>query len=253
MTLKKDVASELKDITMLPYCTFESRKNAFNHGIDSWDDPKLTINILDIFKSDDIGKQQRIINNIIQANRDNIKVIPNYSYYDSEMYIDIENMDDFIYMIGIKYGENFIQLIANRDEYLSKNDTRIIQEYITLIDRIKPSRIYTWGTHENSMFKKKNIDTSNFFNFCDYLQGFGFAIPGLFNHKLKHMGKLFHKLGYITSSWSDNILDGLEAVEDARRRYELNLPLDDNMEYNKADVIVMYDIIQIFKTEIHIF
>jgi hypothetical protein len=65
MTLKKDVASELKDITMLPYCTFESRKNAFNHGIDSWDDPKLTINILDIFKSDDIGKQQRIINNII--------------------------------------------------------------------------------------------------------------------------------------------------------------------------------------------
>jgi uncharacterized protein YprB with RNaseH-like and TPR domain len=45
----------------------------------------------------------------------------------------------------------------------------------------------------------------------------------------------------------------LEAVEDARRRYELNLPLDDNMEYNKADVIVMYDIIQIFKTEIHTF
>jgi hypothetical protein len=247
MSLKKEIAIELKDITMLPYCTYESRKNAFNHGIYSWCDPKLTIDILNIFKGDDIGRKKKTINNIIQANRDGIKFIPSYSYLDSELYIDIENIDDFIYMIGIYNNNNFIQLIATRDEYFLKNDSRIIQEYINLIEKIKPSRIYTWGTHENSIFKKKGIDTNNIYDFCGYLQNFGFAIPGLFNHKLKDIGKLFNKLGYITSSWSDNILNGLEAVEDAKKRYESNLSLDDNMEYNKSDVIVMYDIIQVFK------
>ena len=39
-------------------------------------------------------------------------------------------------------------------------------------------------------------------------------------------------------------------MKDAKYRYEKNLSLDDNKNYNKMDVIIMYEIIEVFKNKI---
>jgi hypothetical protein len=248
-SLKNDIAEDIKELTLIKYCTQETRKNAFKNNIYSWNDINLNADILRISLS-----KKNIVNNIIFANRDNKYFITNYEYDGIELYLDIENIYNFIYMIGVFWIENnepkFEQYTANRNEYYKKNDKRIINKYIDLINRLKPSRIYIWGKHEINFFKKKEICTDNLFDFFKKIENDAFAIPGIFNHSLKSVGKLFFKNGWITSIWDNNILNGYDAMKDAKYRYEKNLSLDDNKNYNKMDVIIMYEIIEVFKNKI---
>ena len=106
------------------------------------------------------------------------------------------------------------------------------------------------------MFKKKNLqynldlDLAIMFDFCDYLSSNAYAIPGLFNYKLKSIGKLFHKNGFIEHTWNDDIIDGKQAMEQALYYYDNNIPMNDIEYYNYIDVKVMQEIVYYFKNKI---
>lgn len=76
------------------------------------------------------------------------------------------------------------------------------------------------------------------------------AIPGCFDFQLKHVTKSLAKLGNIPSThvWdSDGVQDGLAAMRHAEEAYALGTAatsLQSVRKYNKADVLVLMDIVQ---------
>ena len=231
------------DIRMIKHCGEKTAQKYYEQGIYTWTDPR--------FKAKDpksfTGKQME---HFIQANRDNKHFLVEYTFEGKELFIDIENVNDIIFMIGVWYKDSenpFIQWTAT--ELTFQEEIRIIKEYDNFVKEFNPDRIYIWGEHEKQEFEKRNkkykmsINTEKLFNFCKFLEINGFAIPELFNHSLKSVGKLFYKKGYIESTWENDVVDGLDAMEQARLCYKNNLPLDKIQKYNYIDVKVMQEII----------
>lgn len=237
-----------ENISQIKWCKKKALSNAFAHGIYTWDDPRLSAEIMKINKN-----KIKQVNNFINANRDNEVFDVNYNFNGTELYLDIENTNEYIFMIGIYFNNRFYQWTA--DELSELEELRIINEYNLFIEMFKPDRIYIWSKHEILKFKEKekkyelSINTDNFYDFCEYLDINDYAIPGLFSHTLKAVGKLFYQKGYINTTWENDILDGKDAMDQSIELYKTNGSLVSVEKYNYIDVKVMQEIIEYFKTK----
>ncbi len=226
--IKKDVAYENKEITLLWNCGIKNRKTAWDNGIKKFTDEKLTPELLGISNKNsryDIIDKMLFIN---KQNNLNVILSKNNNYmdwqspYENEFFVDFEtyskekifdeNSNDFfenlalqiIYMIGVIYTnpqtnlKEFKCFISNFNN-CSKTKTFIKNEHKCKID----SYIYCDG--ENDLiqkftkfilgFKKHNDTTEDYFK-KTRLVHWSQAEPIIFNKKIKELGLQNTKIDY---------------------------------------------------------
>lgn len=243
---KFELAVLNSEISLLPLCTFKRRQLFFDKGIFSFNDPNFNLKLANIDKE--------YVESVLLANQSNsfINKIA-LERFDRELFLDIENINDIIYLIGVGYVENSKFIFK---DFLCRSLTvysqqTMINQFNTFIDNFKPERIYIWGNHEKSMFNKCkfkiSLDTTTLFDFCEWLQDEKIGIPGVFDFKLKNIGQCFKKLNLTLFEWK-SLSSGLESIKIAKEAYQNNnkKQLQEIVEYNYYDVIIMYDIIKYF-------
>lgn len=123
---------------------------------------------------------------------------------------------------------------------------------------IKNANIYHWGSIEQTIVSKLYNKYENIHNwenlclidFCKIFQDENILIKGVYNFKLKSIGKALIKYGLINiPNWKDNVVDGLDAMIQAYDIY--NNPNKNHkiithnlINYNHTDVRMIHKIIE---------
>jgi hypothetical protein len=283
-TVKKNIAVQLNEITLLWGCGKKERDIAHKNNIKDWRNCTASL----FYNNDSLNTT--ILNKMIQVNKqkdDNHQVIyPSKIQKQTSMdcitknqlefYVDFETLYNFnnssnmIFMIGCishyrvnkftnRYRTEFKCFVAKN----LKQETKIINEWISYMKKIQQQYgivntlppIYHWSNAEPTIYKnylqKNNYKEFNKLNFCDLLQVFKLEpiiIKGAFSYGLKDISKALYSHGMIKTTWdTKNISDGKVAMFEAWRYYN-GLVHQNTMEeikrYNYIDCKVMQEIIE---------
>lgn len=191
--LKRKLADNIKEITQIRNCSVKHRENAHKHSIYSWNNPKLTPEILGFNKITKNGRksiQYKQVKAILNTNRDTSEqiIFPKIlkgnnmfnwlEKYTNDLYIDFEDtnlsfLDNFnnypyvdsgqiLFMIGIYYTTG----VDNNKKYINfvSNDVSMEGEQIILrkwfefmqnnLDPNQIIRIFHYSHHERTFFNK---------------------------------------------------------------------------------------------------
>jgi len=266
--IKKDIALNLKEITLLWNCGLKHRNHAFDNNIFSYDHPKLNSKVMDITKS-----SAKIIDNIIDVNRNNkIISIPKDNnmlnwrkVIKKELYVDFEtyNYDNknILYMIGIgEYTDKWNFKCLYIGDGKCNNEYMLLNEFINYIKSFRNYRLIHWSNAEPSIINKKikeyNI-TFNDFKWFDLLKVFKYknspiVIKDAFNFSLKEITKALNKNKLLNLEWCD-LDDGLTSLLIARDIYTGKLNFNENMkqiiDYNEIDCKAMFELLQLIRNK----
>jgi len=273
--IKKELAEQINELTLLFNVGYQQRINAFNNNIYSYKDKKCNSNILGL-----TGKKSLIVDKIISINGSCIDIIRplkiNYSQKNwrklpnnqMEFYLDYEtttNFDEltFIFMIGVGY-------ITKQNKWKFKcivatNNTINAQIYMfnafwdyinkILLKYKKKEGIFIHWTHaEQTFFNKiRNLIQCKDKIFLDLYQIFieePIVIKGALNYSLKTIANTMYNHGMIKTKWNNSSIcnNGLDALLIANQLYENNsiVKLDNMKEiaiYNEVDCKVLYEIL----------
>lgn len=185
--IKERVATQLKDITMIWQCGERKREIAWNHGIYSWDDPRLTGSLLGLKKyarvvdlildfHRGVYGDQKFRPKEIEICRQEVERIRNAKL---EIYLDLEYLDSSfdpldtlpqmsgrktIFMIGVGYSvpgptRNFeFRLFMSQSVDLVAEEGRILQEFNEflneLLTRYPDHIVYHWHHAEPASLRK---------------------------------------------------------------------------------------------------
>jgi hypothetical protein len=229
--LKKDLASELKEITQIYYCGVKNRELAFNNNIYKFTDDRCNSKNLGFNK----GKISNIVDAIININKQNIdKFLPkkvnfNWKKIDEtilEVYLDFEtmnsllkNVDEMIFMIGIGIDMHNYQdkvfVLENTD---LSSELKMIDEFVDYVELLKLENkkekvvFYHWHDAEVIFFrnakKRHNLITRRYdFEFRDLKKVFEntpIVIKDCYNFKLKSVGNALYNINEVNVKWDDN-------------------------------------------------
>ncbi len=247
--LKKQIAKNIGEITLLWNCGIKERNMAHMNNIYRWED--LNSDLLS-FKN----KKKNIIDNIIRVNtsdkiiiKDDAKKIKKEKL---EFFVDFETVNsldiDFndiinynklythnlsnhgiIYMIGIGWEHpvtkqwQFASYTVNRLN--AKCEKEILLEWIKYMIEVKRQfninknvKVYHWSKAEviesKKAFKRHNIkDISiNWNDLLDYFKDNYITIKGVYNFGLKAVANSLYKHKMIKTRWADTSLDGTSAM-----------------------------------------
>ena len=271
--LKKELAEQIKELTLILYVGYNERSNAFKNNIYSYDDIRCNSEILNIK-----GTKQNIVDNIIKINYESCfdKIKPeiiNYNLnnwrkskdYQMEFFLDYEtttNFDNenFIFMIGIGYKitewsfKCFI--IDNKSIESQKNMFNNFWNYINkkLVEFNKKEAIFIHWTSAEPIFydrikKEYNLPNKIFLDLYKTFINEPISIKGAFNYSLKTVAKAMYKLNLIETLWdsNSNCLNGLDALVQANKFYCENKNSDimiDITNYNEIDCKVLCEILE---------
>jgi hypothetical protein len=208
-------------------------------------------------------------------------------------YVDIETvndnvLDDFskmpnaingslIYMIGVlcvinnHFGsqnshfeyKTFIAdnltLTAER-QMINKFMSYMYIKYNYFSNTLQIPNVYHWGHIEECEFKAAKIrhptarwQIPKFINLCKVLQDNNVAIKGVFNYKLKDIGKILYNEGLIENTWTSETKNGKSSMLSIKKiasetdKLSKHNDILDLIEYNKSDVMVLYSIENYFR------
>jgi hypothetical protein len=275
-SLKKELAENINELTLLVNVGYQQRQNAFKNNVYSFQDERCSSSILGLN-----GKRGIIVDEIISINSSSSTdlVRPskiNHSVIDwrklpdnqMEFYLDYETTTDFdelnfIFMIGVGFINK-----ENKWEFkclVAKNDTLIAQiemfnEFWNYIEKIlleyqKDDGVFIHWTHaEQTFFNRiRNIIQCKDKIFLDLYQMFitePIVVKGAFNFSLKTIANAMYKHGLIKTKWESNTLcsNGLDAMIIAHELYETKsiVKLEDMKDiayYNEVDCKVLYEIL----------
>lgn len=249
----KDVAEELKDITLLWNCGPKHRLLAREQNIYRYDDPKLKPEVMGIYPN---SKIYQPLNNIIKVNKlKNYKNIImskklNLPTGDNSLYIDVESRNNIldslkedglptmVYKVGLSFreGDEIIHRDFTVNDYSEEEEIRIFTELLDYIDNFHPGKVYLYhyGHHDRTMFDSAitlNSELINkwlslehrvkWINLHRVLIDGSFAIKGALNYSLKSLTKAFKDKGYIDLHYEDDIIgDGLNSLIYAAKSLE---------------------------------
>jgi hypothetical protein len=188
--IKKDILKQTKDITSIWMLTPQHRNKARELGIIQYNDPQLTVNLLELSDT----PTTKVIDNILKINQQSeINILPEkitnkklnwHKTYPTDFYIDFEtinktllikaedinitknnNFEDIIFMIGIGYIQNnqwnYLNLTA--DVISTQEENKLIKEMINFIIKQKntldpnnnyPIRLFHWSPAEQTHFNR---------------------------------------------------------------------------------------------------
>jgi hypothetical protein len=288
---KYQLNKKLPCISELWNCTYNQQKIAFKNGIKDWknqvcsskdlgfneetNNSKILDLIIKMNQSYKLFKNNfpsKIVNSGIYLEKIKTK-LPNYKY---EFYLDfefqLENSEQFIFMIGLGYIENdnfkYISYIADD---LSHNSEKIcLIRMFHDIYKIVNNESYLfihWGNIENYILYKKikqlnlrnelnlliNVLDFQMFDLNLYFKSESIIVRNALNFKLKSIGNAFYNLNYIKTIWDKNITgENITYFINNYYNNEINNEINDNkinqienniIYYNYSDVKILQEIL----------
>jgi len=273
--IKKELAEEIKDLTLIVNVGYKERLTAFSKGVYSYDDNNCSSEVLGIN-----GSKSIMINKILEINSSYCldiikpdKIIYNENNWrqtkmsQCEFFIDYETTNDFeknnfIFMIGVGYKNNdcwdFKCFISkNNSESEQQNMFNYFWEHINLKlkEQNKEEPIFIHWTSAEPVFYNKikskfSLPEKNFLDLYSVFINEPITIKGAFNYSLKTIAKTMYKHNLIQTSWSTSSMcnNGLDALLQGNKLYatKSDLVLDDMKDisyYNEIDCKVLYEIL----------
>lgn len=255
--IKKSLALENKEITLVRGVTPAHRARALALGIDRWDHPDLDADMLGINGK----KSATLVDTILQANRaadtpvcrDNI---PN-TCAPGDVFIDIEtlgalckDLPDMVFMIGIGFGANEFECIVAKAATLLE-ERRAVVVLLERLEELGAKRLLHWAPYEVNVFRKLEqrhglsiLHGYEWLDMCEELQTRRYCPKNAFSFSLKSVAPAMHRNGMIDTIWDSECTDGMTAMENAYEAYASNNldALADIERYNRVDVITTMEI-----------
>ena len=280
---KSLIARKNHELTELWYVGKKNRNMAIDQGIYHWKDKKLTAEKLGVN-----GNTGRILDKIIKINQGkevmSPKIIEN-NLYDwknedvTEFYVDFEFRNSVfdpiiklpiadtsicLFMIGVGYIDIngkwvFKCFTANHlTDQCEEDISELFVNYINKKSNFSKTKLWHWSNAEvnmwnNILLKHKSVrKLKQKIEWCDLLKVFQtepIVIKGCLNFKLKHIGKAMYEQGFISTTWADDIEDGVDAMIKVVQASKNKKPLTKQpiiksvIKYNETDVRVLSDIL----------
>jgi len=195
-------------------------------------------------------------------------------------YVDFEYINSFhfkrdfsradtnhLYLIGVLYEKDnnwlYKPFVPKKIDYMNQNSSYEIQNIRNWIDFMEsfgtPYCVMNWSVAEQSMLaslsKQYNFELETTIEWIDLLKLFkttiNFVCDGMKTYSLKDVAKSMYKLGFINTSWTDNVMNGLEAnilliPNFIKGDYVLDQcdGLYDIINYNEIDCRVMMELFE---------
>jgi len=269
--LKKELAEELKELTLILNVGYKERTKAFSQSIFSYDDIRCNSFALGL-----CGKTGDLVDSIININKSNCqdiilpkKIKSNHwrqvkdNQY--EFFIDYETTDDFedhsmIFMIGVGYVINNIWTFksfttADNSIESQKMMFQDFWDHVNIIANNKEPVFIHWTQAEPTFYRKMqnkipNLPNKNFMDLYKVFIDEPITIKNAVNYSLKTIAKAMYKHTLIETSWDteSSCLNGLDALIQAHKIYFTNSnnksnQIEDIVKYNEIDCKVLYEII----------
>lgn len=272
--LKKELAENIKELTLIVNVGYTERINAFNKNIYSYDDPRCNSYILGIK-----GSKVTLVDEVIKINSSSCldKIKPDIIKYSNsnwrkcldhqmEFFLDYEtttdfDRDNFIFMIGIgtfKTKWNFECFISkSKSKESQKEMFTQFWEFINnkLFEMNKTEAVFIhWTDAEPSFYnraqKEFNLPNKTFLDLYKVFIKEPISIKGALNYSLKTIANAMYKLKLINTFWDSNskCSNGLDALVQANKIYcenhniEIN-KMSDISNYNEIDCKVLCEIL----------
>jgi hypothetical protein len=181
---------------------------------------------------------------------------------------DFSNADtNHLYLIGVLYEKDgnwlYRSFVPKQIDYMNYGPSHEVQNIRDWIDFMEsfgaPYCVMNWSTAEQSMLtslsKQYNFELETDIDWIDLLKLFkttiNFVCDGMKTYSLKDVAKSMYKLGFIKTSWNDNVMNGLEAnilliPNFIKGDYVLTQcdSLSDIINYNEIDCRVMMELFE---------
>jgi len=263
--LKKDIATQIGDLTQIWHCGYKNRLFAFERGIYDWRDRlccSLTLNIP--------GKRGKIVDRILEVNRGNTLMLPTNPksivpglkggirwsrVHKKEYYIDFETISDvfdsfetfpvsnvyanIIFLIGVGWydeGFKYKSFICNTLSF--EEEARIVREFLAFV---RDGNILIHWSGAEGMFLDKALERiddidltctadkikGRFMDLCEVFTETPIVIKGCFSFSLKQVAKAMYSHGMINTTWDDTCHNGMDCSLLAWKAYK-GSSIDDN-------------------------
>ena len=278
--IKEKLNNEIGEITGVWNCNIKNRENCHKRKIYTWKDENCNSDTLGFKPS----KRAKIVDNIININRDNINKInlnklyaydwDKFSENKKEFYLDFETIDknmnnltgnsnQFIFMIGIGWEENnkwefksfYLKDLTNR------NERNMLNTFFTFLKEKEKqfnqkSILLHWTKAEPRFFKKSctkynmnfNLENIEYFDLYDLFVDNYISIKGCFNYSLKSVARSMFNNNMIDTLWDKDSVcsNGLNAMYYALEYYKGDNKdvMQSIINYNEIDCKVMYEILK---------
>ena len=181
---------------------------------------------------------------------------------------DFSNEDtNHLYLIGVLYEQDgnwlYRSFVPKQIDYMNYESSYEVQNIRDWIDFMEgfgaPYYVMNWSNAEQSMLsslsKQYNFELEIDIDWIDLLKLFkttiNFVCDGMKTYSLKDVAKSMYKLGFINTSWNDNVMNGLEAnilliPNFIKGDYVLTQcdSLSDIINYNEIDCRVMMELFE---------
>jgi|SaaInlStandDraft_6_1057023.scaffolds.fasta_scaffold00823_13 predicted RecB family nuclease len=262
--IKKQLSKKCNEITSIYHCGVKHRNNCHKRNINNYMDEKCNSEILDVPK-----KKAKIIDQILNIERgDNLihlddfnKKKLNFLKNKNVYYLDFEACQE-LYKINGKYYINMIGVgwIMNNKwhyknffmkELTETEEKNIFKQFNKFIKTNSNDPLFIhWHNYEktnyNRLKNKYNLFNYNFFDLCNFFINNSIIVKNSKNFKLKNVAKSMYMHNMITTTWDNNIINGLDAMYEMFNMYQNNnfTNLNTVIKYNEVDCKVMYDMIK---------
>lgn len=247
--LKCALAKSINEITSVFYCGVRHRKAAFEHGIRSWKDPRLTAKIMGI-DGKIIGSRVDQMLDFQRGHHETLNWSDSCSFTKAKfpIFLDIEFISGGltpgspIYMIGVGYlNSGYHQKTFVSDSLSIESQELLVSEYSTWVDNLigdQDAIIYHWGDVERSRLPSKYT----YFDLHKFMLENDIFVPGCLDFKLKHVISALCQLDIIQWKPSSGCDNGLDSISLALDAFEQGADLTRLIQYNSDDCHSLYQI-----------
>lgn len=281
---KKQIAEELKEITLVWKLGVNHREIAFEKGVSSWD--KCDLHVLGLKKTPTDLKIGRILDinkkgdTIFDYNGKSELLWRRTDDY-TNIYIDFEtvnNVNDvtnhteegYIFLIGIGYvvdGDWVFKKFLMNDLSIPE-ENKMLNEFINFIKTFKNVKLYHYSSAEDWQFKKalnrhniENIENKEWLwvDLAKVINDYNIVMKGLFNYSLKSVSKVLntHYGGdkgntYTNMDINNGMLASVVAFKENERgiKFEDSKIMEEVVTYNELDCKSLYNLLEILEKKI---
>lgn len=285
---KEQIAKQLNDITLLPYCGVKQREIAMSNGFTEWTDSRCCSTTLGFKEGSYRG---RIVDACLQVNRPTstkeIDVTPSNEFpsfihlkdLKNKVYFDFETIsnvcDDFstlpqpsnmnlAFMVTFGYmshGKFVIKTFTAQGLHI-KFEKEMFEKSIKDIP-IRNATFIHWGTHDKTVWEIMEgrygifCEPKVWFNAHRAYENDAFGIRGCFSSSLKKVTNALNDMGHVKQRYVKSE-DGMEAMhrayvaqqESEGEVFTAHPYIQELKEYNVKDVKALYEVTEFLMNQV---
>jgi len=281
-TEKKNLATLLREITLIWNISYRERCELLKKDISSWDDPKLLSYLKESKKKNiqermiHMNQQKEIIvyprKSISQEFREILEKKNNEYFFDVESFLSFDEKQDLVdgHLITKEPVLGMLGIIQNgiyKDftihSFTKTDEIQMIKEWSShLLKNEGIIYLYHWGNAEKvylEYIQKEcpDLDLSRIklINVLHYFRQEPILIQGIFSFGLKQIGKVLYNHQLINTTWTeyDNGLDSMIEFKELCCNHTKHIPLkriseiSKIIDYNRIDCQVLLEIVEFLR------